>query len=86
MGLRKHLDFHGAICLGVKALKVPFQVKLTKILKVKTSQNHPKNTIFMFLHQTRATQWFSLTLTKFDLKLTLKGPKNPNFDLTVKMG
>ena len=31
MGLRKHLDWHGITCLGVRALEVPFQVKLTKM-------------------------------------------------------
>ena len=38
----------------------------------------------MFLHQTQATWWFSLTLTKFDTKLTLEGPKNPDFDPTIR--
>ena len=32
----------------------------------------------MFLHQTRATRRFLSTLTKFDLSLTLEGPKTPN--------
>ena len=41
--------------------------------KVKGGQNHPKTTFFIFLHQTRATWWFSLTWTKFDLRLTPKG-------------
>ena len=40
----------------------------------------------MFLHQTLATQRFLSPLTKFDLSLTLEGPKTPNFDLTIKMG
>ena len=40
----------------------------------------------MFLHQTRATWRFLSTLTKFDLSLTLEGPKTPNFDPTIRMG
>ena len=57
-------------------------------LKVKVSQNHPKKkkTFFMFLHQTRATWPFSSTLTKFNPRLTLKGTRNPNFDLTIRTG
>ena len=48
MELRKHLDLHSVTHSGIRALKVPFQVKV--------GQNHPKTTFFMFLHQTRATQ------------------------------
>ena len=54
--------------------------------KIKVSQNHPKMTFFMFLHQTWATRWFSSTLIKFDPRLTTKGTRNPNFDLTFWMG
>ena len=39
----------------------------------------------MVFHQKRASQRLLATLTKFDSKLILGGPKNPNFDLTVKM-
>ena len=39
--------------------------------KVKVSQNHPKMTFSMFLHQTWVIRWFSSILTKFDLRLTL---------------
>ena len=38
----------------------------------------------MVLHQTRASQRFLTTLTKFDLKSISCGPKNPNFDPTVR--
>ena len=31
MGLRKHLEWHGATQSGIEALEVPFQVKLTKM-------------------------------------------------------
>ena len=46
-------------------------------------QNHSKTIFFMLLHQTRTTRKFSLTLTKFDLRLTPESTKNPNFDLTT---
>ena len=91
MGLRKHLDWHGATCSSIKALEVPFQVKLTKMPLVnpgliesqsqsKLSQN---KTFFMFLHQTWATRWFSSSLTQ---SLTYKGTRNLNFDPIVRMG
>ena len=54
--------------------------------KVKIGQNHHTTTFFMFLHQTWATRWFSSTLTTFDPRLTLKGPENHNFDLTIRTG
>ena len=54
--------------------------------KLKLGQNYFKTTFFLFLHQTRATRWFSSTLTKFDSRLTHKGTRNPNFDLIVRMG
>ena len=54
--------------------------------KVKFGQNHPKITFFMFLHQIRATLWFSSILIKFDPRLTPRGTKNPNFDSTIKTG
>ena len=40
----------------------------------------------MLLHQTRAIRRFWSTLTQFDLRLTPRGTKNPNFDPTIKMG
>ena len=52
-------------------------------LKVNTGQNHHKTKLFMFLHQIQATWWFLSTLTKFDPKLTLEGPRNPSFDPSI---
>ena len=40
----------------------------------------------MVLHQTRASRRFLTTLTKFDPKSILSGPKNPNFDPVVRTG
>ena len=54
--------------------------------KVKIGQNHPKTIFFIFLHQSRVTRRFLSILTKFDLRLTLGGTKNSNFDPTFKMG
>ena len=40
----------------------------------------------MLVRQTQVTRRFLSTLTKFDLTLTSKGTRNPNFDPTVKTG
>jgi len=55
--------------LVLEALEVPFCVKLTKCPcstlgwpKVKDGHNHPKTTVFMLLHQTRALWRFSSSL------------------------
>ena len=40
----------------------------------------------MVFHQTRVSWRFLATLTKFDLRLTLGGPKNPNFDPAARIG
>ena len=58
MGLWKHLDWRGATCSSIRALEVPFQVKLTKMplvnLGLIESQSQSKSsqnkTFFMFLH------------------------------------
>ena len=55
-------------------------------LKVKWGQNPYKTTFFIVLHQTQASRRFLTTLTKFDPKSILGGPKNPNFDPAVRMG
>ena len=52
-------------------------------LNVKIGQNHPKTTIFMFLHQTWAYRRFLSTLTWDWLPRMIK---KPNFDLTIRMG
>ena len=54
--------------------------------KVKQGQNPDKKTFFIVLHQTWASRSFLTTLTKFDLELTLGGPRHPNFDSTVRTG
>ena len=49
MGLQKHVDWSGTTYSGIKALKVPFQIKQTKTLgwpKVKSGQNYPKTTFY----------------------------------------
>ena len=38
----------------------------------------------MLPHQTRVTWRFLSTLTKFDLTLTPKGTKNPNFNMSIR--
>ena len=91
MGLWKHLDWRGVTCSSIRALEVPFQVKLTKMPLVNPrlieSQNQSKSsqnkTFFIFLHQTWATRWFSSSLTQ---GLTHKGTRNLNFDPTIRMG
>ena len=51
-------------------------------MRSKSSQNNT----FKVFDQTWAFQRFVATVTKFDLKLILGGPKNSNFDLVVRMG
>ena len=40
----------------------------------------------MVFHQTRVSWRFLATLTKFDLRLTMDGSKNPNFDPVARTG
>ena len=40
----------------------------------------------MFLHQTQDYRRFLSSLTKFDLRLTLKSDRKLNFDPTIRMG
>ena len=54
--------------------------------KGQKGQNPHKITPLIVFHQTQASRRFLATLTKFDPKLTLGGPKNPNFDLVVGTG
>ena len=70
---------------------MPFFAKMTKTPLVsprliKGGPNFRKSKIFTVLLQTRASRGFLATLTKFDLKLTLGGLKNPNFDPVVETG
>ena len=83
MGPWEHLEWCGATRSDTRAPKVPFPTKMTKILlinlgltEVKQGQNPYKITPFIVFHQTRASRTFLATLTKFDLKLTISGPKN----------
>ena len=57
-----------------------------RLTEVKRGQSPPETLFFMLLHQTRASRRFLSTLTEFDLTGTLMGPKNPNFDSTIRMG
>ena len=97
MGLRKHLNQRGTIRLGIGALKVPFSAKMTKmplvnprLAKSQTKSKSSQNNIF---HGFTSNLSYSETFVNFDwvwLSLTqswpLVGPKNPNFDLTIKTG
>ena len=47
--------------------------------KVKQGENTLKISLFIVLHQTRASRRFLATLTKFDPELTLGGPPKPLF-------
>ena len=81
MGSREHIYWHGATHLDTRALKVPFLAKINKMSLVNLGltkgqiRSNPRKTIFfMVLYQTRATQRFLATLTKFNPDLTPSGP------------
>ena len=93
MGLWKYLDCMVQLIQASKRSKCHFRSTWPKCPwstlgwpKIKVGQKHLKTIFFMFLHLTRATQWFSSIANKFDPRLTPKGPKNPNFDPTVGTG
>ena len=56
------------------------------LVNLELTKNHTERTFSMFSHQIWGYQKFELTLTKFDLWLTLDDNQNPNFDPTVKTG
>ena len=88
MGPREHLEWCGATYSGIGAPKVHFSTKMTKMPLVNPRFNRRSNKVktltkiyfFIVLRQTWASWRFSMTLTKFDPKSILGGPKNPNFD------
>ena len=94
MGPWEHLQWRGATCSGIGAPEMPFSNQNDQNTfsqpwvwpNVKRGQNPHKTTFFMVLHQTRASRRFLTTLTKFDPKSILSGPKNPNFDPTIRTG
>ena len=94
MGPWEHLQWRGATRSGIRAPKMPFSSQNDQNTfsqpwvwpNVKRGQNPHKTTFFMVLHQTRASRRFLTTLTKFDPKSILSGPKNPNFDPAIRTG
>ena len=94
MGLWEHLEWRGAPRSDNEVPKVSFSTKMTKMPLVNLGLNEGQtrskstknNTFHIFFHQTWASRRFLATLTKFDLKLTPSGPKNPNFDPAVGIG
>ena len=96
-GPQKHLDYPGATCSGIRALRVPFQVKLTKIPQVNPglteSQSQSKSSQNKIFHVSTSNPellsdfcQFRACLTKVDSMLTFKGIKKSNFDPIIKMG
>ena len=90
MGPQKHIDYCGTIHSGIEALKVPFQVKLTKIplvnprlTKSQIGSKSSKNNIF---HTSISNPSYSVIFINFDPRLTFEGTKNPNYDLTTRTG
>ena len=94
MGPQEHPEWRGATRSDTGAPKMSLLAKMTKMplsnlgfnKGKKKGQNPQKITPFIVFHQTRTSRRFLATLTKFDSKLTLGGPKNPNFDLAIGMG
>ena len=71
IGQWKYLDQRGATHSGIRAIEVPFLVKLTKMPMVSPRLTESKSWLkssqtkfFMFIHQTWATWWFSSSLTR----------------------
>ena len=90
MGPQKHIDYCGTIHSGIEALKVPFQVKLTKIplvnprlIESQIGSKSSKNNIF---HTSISNPSYSVIFVNFDPRLTFKGTKNPNYDSTTRTG
>ena len=91
-GPREHLGHHGLTHLGIGTLKVPFQVKMTKMSLVNSRltehQNwlklHQNNIFHVFTSNPRLSEIF-INFTKFDLRLTSTGDRKANFDLTIQM-
>ena len=90
MGLQEHLKWCGATCSDTRALKVPLSAKMTKMplvnLGLTEGQNPHKITLFIVLHQTRASRIFWQLWSSLTQSWLLVGHRNPNFDSAVKMG
>ena len=73
-----------------QALKVPFQVKMTKMPLVNPrltkSQSWSKSSQDNIFHVSTSNLSHSEIFVKFDPRLTSKGAKNPNFDPTARTG
>ena len=66
----KHLDWHGTTRSGLEALKVPFQVKLTKmplvnprLTKIQSQSKSSQNNIFQVYTSTSS---YSMIFVNFD--------------------
>ena len=70
MELRKHLDLHSVTHSGVRALKVPFQVKLTKMSlfnpKLTKSQSWSKSSQNHIFHVSTSNPSYSMIFVNFD--------------------
>ena len=91
MGPWKHPDWCGATCLGIGALKVPFQVKLTKMPlanpRLTGSQSWSKSFQNNIFHVSTTNLSYSMIFVNFDqvwTEVDSRGSKTPNFDLTLE--
>ena len=86
----EQLDWCGATHSDTGAIKVPLSAKMTKMslvnLVLTKSQTRSKSSQNNIFHGFTSNPSFSEIFSKFDLDLTLCGPKNPNFNLGVKTG
>ena len=93
MGPWEYIEWHDANCSSIEVPEVPLSAKMTKMPLVNPRfdrrSNEVKtltNNIFCSFTSNPSFSDILTTLTKFDPKSTLCGPKNPNFDLIVKTG
>ena len=93
MGPRERLELRGVIHSDTGTPKVPFSTKKTKMplvnLGLGESQTRSKstwnNTFHIFSSNPSFSEIFS-HFDQFDTKLTLGGPKSPNFDSAIGTG
>ena len=90
MGSWEHLEWRGVTHSDTGALKVPLLAKMTKmplvnprLVESQTKLKSPQNITF---HSFTSKPSFSEIFGNFDLELTPMGPKDPNFDLAIKIG
>ena len=90
IGLREHLEWCGATRSDIETPKVPFSAKMTKIPLVNSrlteSQMKSKSLQNTTFHSFTSNPSFLEFFGNFNQVWLLAGPRNPNFDLAVRIG